>query len=95
MAEENTGKPLTARPRTSFFVVNALRAGLIVFLVTLGVLLLMYYQARGIVRNEARDYLVSVASIVASMVDGDLHETFTDPLGGFSPRTMSSGSSTR
>jgi signal transduction histidine kinase len=79
MAEENTGKPLTARPRTSFFVVNALRAGLIVFLVTLGVLLLMYYQARSIVRNEARDYLVSVASIVASMVDGDLHETFTDP----------------
>jgi signal transduction histidine kinase len=71
--------PPRRSPGISPSSLNALRAGAIVFFVTLGVLLLMYYRAKLIVRNEVGDYLVSVASIAASMVEGDLHESFTSP----------------
>jgi hypothetical protein len=73
------GIPPHHSPGISPSSLNALRAGAIVLLVTLGVLLLMYYRAKLVVRNEVRDYLISVASIAASMVEGDLHESFTSP----------------
>jgi signal transduction histidine kinase len=66
-----------------------MRAGVTVFVVTLGVLVLMYFRAKSIVRDEVRDYLVSVASIAASMVDGDLHETFVSPSQEITPEYAS------
>jgi len=60
------------------FPFSAISAGLTVFVVTIGILLLMYFIAKHIVMDEVRDSLMSTASVASSLVDGVAYDYFGD-----------------